>query len=484
MAAFLFVLPFAGALTVLVAAGFRRTLAAPVGLATLAAETALAVEAFRHALEKGALRVRFGGWPAPIGIEWSLEPLGAAMAILVAAAAFLGLSASQPNLRDEENRSQGSFWACVLLLVGGLMGMLATADLFNFFVHLEIASLAAYALTATGGPGAPRAALRYLIAGSLGASLYLLGVGHLYAATGSLSVPDVAARLAAEADPRLSALGGAFLIAGLAVKMGLFPLHAWMPEAYARCSAPAAALMAPLVTKVAAFSLLRLLTALYGADLGGGPAFYATALKGLGAAAVVVGVIGAARDPELRRVFAYSSVAQTGLVALGLGHGSRWALVGALLQIAADAAAKLALFASSAVAVRRFGVRRVEDLPAVRGRMPWTSAAIAVALLSLVGLPPLPGFFSKWYLLRAAVETGDMLLGAALAASTLGAIVYAFRLLERLYLVAPSQEAGQREGPSSVVVATSVMAAATVALGLMCGPLAALAIRTASGGGP
>ena len=484
MPAFLFAVPFAGALAVTLAAGIRRGLAAPLGLATLAAEAALAVAAFLRSLHEGPLRVRFGGWPAPIGIEWSLEPLGAAMMILVAAGAFLALSASRSPLRDEAGRSEGVFWACALLLVSGLAGMLATADLFNFFVHLEVASLSAYALTATGERGAPRAALRYLIAGSLGASLYLLGVGHLYAATGSLSLPDVAARLAGGADPRLNALGGAFVIAGLAVKMGLFPLHAWMPEAYARCSRPAACLMAPLVTKVAALSLVRLLTGLYGMDLAGAPAFGPAALRGLGTAAVFVGVIRAARESDLRRVFAYSSVAQMGLVALGLGRGTPSALAGAVLQIGADAAAKAILFASTAVTFRRFGIERVEDLPVARGRMPWTSAAIATAALSLVGIPPLPGFFGKWYLLRAAVETEDLLLATALIASTLGAVVYAFRLLERLYLVEPSRPVSECEGPRSEVAAASTMAAATVALGLACGPLAALVIRSAAGGGP
>lgn len=484
MPAFLFLVPFGGALAVTLAAGLRRGLAAPLGLTTLAAETTLAIEAFRRSLQEGPLRVRFGGWPAPIGIEWSLEPLGAAMTILVGAGAFLALAASRSMIRDDAGRSEGAFWACSLLLVSGLAGMLATTDLFNFFVHLELASLSAYALTATGGRGAPRAALRYLIAGSLGASLYLLGVGHLYAATGSLNLPDVAARLSGPADSRLSALGGAFLIAGLAVKMGLFPLHAWMPEAYARCSHPAASLMAPLVTKVAAFSLVRFLTGLYGSDLAGAPAFGPAALQGLGTAAALFGAIRAARESDLRRVFAYSSVSQMGLVALGLGRAGPTALAGAVLLIAADAGAKAVLFASSAVAARRLGIERVEDLPAARGRMPRTSGAIAIAALSLVGIPPLPGFFGKWYLLRAAVEARDVLLVGALAASTLGAVVYAFRLLERLYLVAPSRQACGSEGPRSEVAATSTMAVAMVALGLTCGPLAALVIRFAAGGGP
>lgn len=483
MAVSLFVLPFAGALAVVAAGLLRRGLARPLTLAVLGAQTALTAAAALRVVREGPLRARLGGWEAPLGIEWSLGGPAAIVAVLVSAVAFLALAAAKEAARTELAGREVSFHACVLLLVSGLAGMLATADLFNFFVHLEVASLSAYALTAAG-PGAPRAALRYLVTGSLGASLYLLGVGHLYAATGSLGLADVGARMAEAADPRLSTLGVAFIIVGLAVKMGLFPLHGWAPEAYARCPAPAAAVMAPLVTKVAAFSLLRLLAGLYGPEAFRHEVLLSSALQWGGAMAAVAGAVGAARQTELRRLFAWSSVSQAGLAALGIGLGSAAAVTGAFLAVVADVAAKAVVFSAAMVLEQRFDIRRVDQLPRTRGRARWTSASVAIAGLSLVGLPPFPGFFGKWYVLGAALEEGRLVLAASVVVASLGAAVYVFRLFEGLFLSRPTAENAAAEGPWSAVGATALLAAGIAAAGLAAGPIAGLVARSGLAGGP
>jgi multicomponent Na+:H+ antiporter subunit D len=349
--------------------------------------------------------------------------------------------------------------------MSGLMGITITGDLFNLFVQIEVASLAAYALVAAGGRGAPRAALNYLVIGSLGASLYLMGVGFIYAATGSLNMAHVASLLA-DAEPRLVVVGGILMVAGLATKMGLFPFHVWMPAAYSRAPTAAAAFMAPLVTKISAYALLRILFWVFA----GGAIAAGTLLLELvawaGAAAMVLGGVLAFVQRDLRRLLAYSSIGQMGVVALGAGLANTAGLTGAIMHIANDALMKGALFLAAGVALIRFGVRNVDDLGRLRGRAPWTMAVMVVAGLSLVGIPPLSGFFGKWYVLGGAIEAERWVFVVALAVGSLASVGYVFRILEPLFFGPPPSGAGPREGGVGVLVACVVLTAALVVLGV------------------
>jgi multicomponent Na+:H+ antiporter subunit D len=256
--ALLFLIPFAAALLCVVLGERRRRAAAGVAGGAMLLAAAMAVTALVAVLRDGTIRMHMGGWAPPLGIEWVLDPLAALMALLVGGVGATVLVGARAAIGRELEGRQSLFYASALLLVSGLMGMALTGDLFNMFVFLELGSLSAYALVATGPRRAPGAAMRYLLIGSLGASLYLLGVGFIYATTGTLNMADVAARLPA-ADPRPALTGLALIIAGLGVKMGLVPLHGWMPAAYSRGPAAASALLAPLATKLAGYALIRVL---------------------------------------------------------------------------------------------------------------------------------------------------------------------------------------------------------------------------------
>lgn len=483
MAAALFLIPFFGALAAAASGIFRAGVPRKVALAALAAQTSVAAAALARCASGETLHAVMGGWSAPLGIEWNLGLPAAVVVLLVSGLSFLALLGARDSSTEEHRGVEGPFHACALLLVAGLVGMLETADLFNFFVHLELSSLAAYALAGQGGSGAPRAALRYLVMGSFGASFYLLGVGHLYAATGTLGIVDVSRRLAEGADPTLTGLGALFIIVGLSVKMGLFPLHAWMPDAYARCSGRAAALMAPLVTKVAAFSLLRITFEVFGPAFIRNQPLLSNVLMGVGTIGAVMGALRASREQELRRIFAWSSVSQAGYVAIAVGLASRHALLGAFLVVVAGAAAKAVLFSAALMYSRRFGVTRLEELGRVRGAAPWTVVAVTIAALSLFGLPPLPGFFGKWLLLQAALEQGRPEVAAGLLAAALAAAVYVFRLLERLYFGPDPEGETRREGPWGSILAALGLAAVVVGLGLACGRLTETLCRAGLPGG-
>jgi len=466
--ALLFLVPFIGAL---VAAGLGWLIngaARWVAAAVLAAMTVLSIVAVPRVLAGGVLRTTLGGWPPPIGIEVLLDPLSAFMAVVVSVVALVIVAGSHGQVRQELPGQDTVYYATVLLLISGLMGIVITADLFNLFVQIELASLCAYALVAAGGRGAPSAGLNYLLIGSFGASMYLVGTGFIYAATGTLNMADVAARLSG-AEPQLVLVGGLLMVAGLGVKMALFPLHLWMPNAYSKGPSVSATLMAPLVTKVSAYAVFRVMYWVLWRDGAVEERLMLDVIALGGAAAVVAGGFMAVVQTDFRRLLAYSSVGQMGIVAIGIGLATREGLTGAALHIANDALMKAVLFLAAGTAFLRFGVRHVDDLRRLRGRAPWTTAAVAVATASLVGIPPLAGFFGKWYVLSATLAAGQWWLTVALVIGSLASVGYAIRILERLLFSEPAETPNApeaREGDTPVLVAGVILTILIIGVGL------------------
>ena len=463
--ALLFLVPFMSAL---LAAGLGWRIAGAarwVASAALAVTAGLSIVAVPRVLAEGGLRTMLGGWPPPIGIEVLLDPLSAFMAVLVSVVALVVVAGSHGQVRQELPGQETVYYATVLLLISGLMGIVITADLFNLFVQIELTSLCAYALVAAGGRTAPMAGLNYLLIGSFGASMYLVGTGFIYAATGTLNMADVAARLGG-AEPQLVLVGALLMVAGLGVKMALFPLHLWMPPAYSRGPSVSATLMAPLVTKVSAYALFRVMYWVMWRDGAVEERVLLDVIAMAGAAAMVAGGGMAVVQTDLRRLLAYSSVAQMGVVAMGIGLASRDGLTGAALHIANDSLMKAVLFLAAGTALLRFGVREVADLRRLRGRAPWTTAAVAVAVLSLAGIPPLAGFFGKWYVLSAAVDSGQWWLTASLIVGSLASVGYAIRILEPLLFGEPVEALTSREGDTSVLVASAILMVLIVGVGV------------------
>ncbi len=470
MPALLFLVPFLSALLCATLGWLWRPACRAIAVVAMAATSVLGVVACVRTLTDGPLRTYMSSWPPPLGIELMVDPLAALVAIVVGVVGLLVISGSIAPIRHELRGREVFFYSIALLLLGGLMGMTVTHDLFNLFVHLEVASLSAYALTAAGGRGSARAALRYLLIGSLGASLYLLGVGFLYAATGSLNMSDVAGRLA-DADPRLVGVASVLAIGGLGVKMGLFPLHIWMPEAYSRAPLGGATLMAPLVTKVSAYALIRVLFWVFDLEVLREQAFLLDMLAWTGAAAIIVGATMALLQNDLLRLLAYSSISQMGIVALGVGLANPASMTGGVMHVANDALMKGALFVAASAIVLRYNVREVDRLWELRGRAPWLSAVIVISGWSLVGLPPMCGFFGKWYVLKGALQDDRWVLAAATVIGSLATAAYVARILERLFF-ARVPEGEERAGDAGIrltVVAGVALAAGIVLLGLFSG---------------
>jgi len=401
---------------------------------TLAVQTVLAVWIGTDAIANGPLSTEVGGFVAPYGIELVVDGLSAVVVTLVA---VVSLAILVYAIRDDPSGTP--FYTEYLLLVTGLSGMAVTGDVFNLYVFLEISGLATYALVASAGTGRSAvSALKYLMFGTVAASLYLLGVGYALVATGTLNMADLSVKLAeAGYDSTLVLASFGFIVVGLATKTALFPLHTWQPDAYNDAPDSVSALIAALVSTVAGYALLRLVYTVYT------PAFFEavpvarTALIVFACVSIVVGSVLAVAQSEIKRMLAYSSVSQYGLVVVGLAIGTRAAVFGAIVHLVGHAIMKGGLFVTAGTVDDVLGAKTVDEYAGLADRYPVLGGASAVLMLAMVGIPPAVGFAGKWYIALGAVQAGAWPVAVVIFGSTLLTLAYFARVIERMY-VAPA----------------------------------------------
>ena len=417
-----------------VAARLRVALAFPVALVAGVIATAASALLLADVLADGPRNYELGGWAPPVGIVYVADEVAAYVTLVVTSVSLLALVATRRWALREAGDRLGAFYGLVLLLFAGLTGMVLTGDLFNLFVFLEISSLAGYALVFIGGRRGMIAGFRYLIIGSIGGAFYLLGVGFIYFATGTLTMAEAQELIPQSESVRGIQAGAAFIFAGLGLKMALVPMHVWQPDAYHYAPSSVNSLMAPVMTKVAAYAMLRMFLSVFPDGYLTSIVPVADALVWLGLAGILFGSIAAASQKDMRRMLAYSSISQLAMIAVGIGLATPLGFVAALLHIVNHAAMKGALFLAAASMRLQTGLQGVHELTGVGRRMPITTAAFAVGAISMVGIPPTAGFFSKWYVVLAGVEQGQWIVVAVVLFSTLLTAVYLFKVLERAYL--------------------------------------------------
>jgi multicomponent Na+:H+ antiporter subunit D len=456
---------------------WRPSLAFLLTVLGVSVSLAASVGALLEVQSNGALHYQLGGWAPPLGIEYVVDLMAAFVATVVTGVALLVIIAIRRMAAQEMPQRTGSFYGLVGLLLTGLTGMVVTGDLFNLFVFLEIASLASYALVFTGGPQAMMAGFRYLILGTVGGSFYLLGVGFLYFSTGSLNMADVSARLVGLEDSRAVLAGAVFIFVGLGLKMALFPLHLWLPDAYNHAPSSVNSLIAPIMTKVAAYAMLRMFLNVFPPGYLDSVVPLAPVLVGLGLVGVVAGSAAAMVQHDVRRMLAHSSVSQLALIAVGIGLATPLAAAAALLHVMNHAVMKACLFLVAANVRYRTGDSSIDGFAGLGKRMPVTMGAFTVTAIAMVGVPPTAGFFSKWYLAQAGIDAGNWAVVAVVLLSSLMTGVYMLRIVERAYFApSPVGEPGLPEGPTGKGLSTATrQATATEAAIDMVAPVVILA---------
>jgi multicomponent Na+:H+ antiporter subunit D len=410
------------------------------------------------------LRYAVGGWLPPYGIELRIDAFAVLLLLIVtgasSAALLIGRDAVPPDRAH-------LFFAAWLLALAGLCGIVVSGDAFNIFVFMEISSLATYAIIAGGKDRrALTAVFKYLVIGTIGATFYLIGVGFLYMMTGTLNLADMAVRLSEVADLRPVLAGGAFITIGLALKAAVFPLHAWLPNAYTHAPHAVTTFIAACSTKVALYVLFVFQFSVF-PDRPGGTFQFATFMLPLAALAMIVASVGAVFERDVKRLLAYSSVAQIGYIVLGAGLGTTKAVGGAVVHLFNHALSKGTLFIAVAVLAGATALS-IDSIAGAARRAPVTMAALLIAGLSLIGLPGTAGFISKWQLVVAAIELGPLGLAAIvpLLLSSVLAVVYVWRIIEPAYLRPAGPQSIAAEAPAGAVALLVLAAAANVYFGL------------------
>jgi multicomponent Na+:H+ antiporter subunit D len=444
-----------------------------------------------NVMNSGPLSYELGGWHAPYGIVYIVDYLSAFVMLFVSAMAAFVLTWSPSSIQDEIPPSRHYlFYTTYLLCVAGLLGICITGDLFNVFVFLEISSLSSYALISLGrSRRAPLAAFQYLVMGTIGATFILIGIGLLYQMTGTLNMADMAAELekvrevdgGTWAGTRTMLVCFAFLTVGLCIKMAVFPLHSWLPNAYTYAPSAVTSFIAATSTKVSVYVLIRLVFGILTPRFAFEWLPLDTALMAFSLFGIFAASLAAIYQSSVKRLLAFSSIAQIGYMLLGISMATTGGLTAGIVHMFNHALIKGGLFMAVGCFVLRIGTASLEDLRGAGKTMPWTSFAWALGGLGLIGVPVTAGFVSKWLLLTAAIQSGYWWVATLMLLSSLLALVYVWRVVETLYFAEPSQRARQaREAPPLMLLLTYLVIGASIVFGVWTDYSAGIAALTAS----
>ncbi|RJX26250.1 MAG: monovalent cation/H+ antiporter subunit D family protein [Dethiobacter sp.] len=454
---------------------YRKNLAFPLTIASLSAVFVFSLYLIFLVGRKGPFFYHLGGWPPPWGIELSVDFLAVYMLMVLSSIGLLVMIYGAKDLRHELKKEVLSwYYTLYLLLIGSMMGIALTNDLFNMFVFIEISAIASCGIISIKEDRrCLEASIKYLILSVLGSGCVLLAVAMIYMVTGNLNFVYIAAELPAALAlyPFNILIALSLFIVGLGVKSALFPLHVWLPDAHSSAPSPSSAVLSGLVIKIYAFALIKLLFRVFP------PQIYAAVpvldiILFLSVLAVLVGSIFAMVQDDIKRMLAYSSIAQIGYVFMGIGLFGDRALSGGLLHIFNHAMMKSMLFMAAGLIIYATGIRRIKDLKGIGVRMPWTMGAFTVGALSMVGIPGTSGFISKWYLALGALDLGrPFYVAIILLSSLLNGIYYFPIVIDAFFGTKVEPRSEHRDVPALMLVPVLILAAGVVIFGFFPGPL-------------
>lgn len=429
----------------------------------------IALDLLQTVLVVGVLSYHIGGWAPPLGIEYRIDSASAFVLLLVSGIGTIVLPFARESVKSEiARRHHTLFYAAYLLCLTGLLGVVATGDAFNVFVFLEISSLATYVLVAMGAQKDKRAltaAYDYLIMGTIGATFFVIGIGFLYAGTGTLNMADIASIIATDGSNRTIQTAFVFIVVGMGLKAAIYPLHLWLPNAYTYAPSAVTIFLAATATKVAIYVLLRFIFTVFDPGVDSVQNTLRFVIIPFAVLAMFAASFVAIFQTDFKRMLAYSSIAQVGYMLLGIGLMTTAGLTATMVHLFNHGITKAALFMGVGALVLRSGSSFYARIEGMGKTMPWTSFAIVLAGLSLIGVPGTAGFISKWILVQAALDLGYWPIAALIVASSLLAVIYVWRVVEILYLKQPAAGATPQEVPLTMLLPLWIMALATIYFG-------------------
>jgi len=461
------------ALTILLVGGVSKKSGFFISLATITFQFILAIFILRHVLTVGVIHYWLGGWRPPWGIEYVVDELNAYVLIIILFLSLLAAIYAKRSVEHEiEERKLPTFYTLFQILVTGLAGVVVTGDMFNMYVFLEIASLAGYALIAAAGGRALRASYNYVILGALGVCFYLLGIAFLYSVTGTLNMADMRILLPALYSNRAVQTAFVFVFIGLGIKSAFFPLHTWQPDAYTYAPSVITVIISTAMAKTSIYALIRIIFSVFTVDFITIFAPLSDIICWLAAIAMIFGSIVAIAQFNLKRMLAYSSIANIGYIMLGVGlsTSTTLGLTPALMHILNHALMKGCLFMAACAFIYKAGLWDIRDFKGLGRKMPYACFAFILASLSMIGLPPSVGFVTKLYLILAAFDAGKYLFVAVIFFSTLLMIVYFWHVIELMYIRVEEggeSEINVAEAPASMLIPGLVLAILCFIVGII-----------------
>jgi len=350
---------------------------------------------------QGVLIYKVGGWVPPFGICMVLDGLTTLMLIIVNLVSFFVALYSLKYMEQYTDKTK--FFTLFSLMVCGMNGVIITGDLFNLYVFLEIASIASYALVAFGTEAEElEASFKYAIMGSIAASFIFIGIAFLYGFTSTLNMADMARVLSLKSQTWVIPMVTVLFLMGFGFKAALVPFHAWLPDAHPSAPAPISAMLSGVLIKtLGVYALIRIFFNILGVT-----AAYLSILMLLGAVSMIVGVILALSQWDFKRLLAYHSISQIGYVVLGIGLGTPLGILGGLFHLFNHSIFKSLLFLNSGAVDYAAGTRDLKEMGGLAKVMPWTAKTSLIASMSISGVPPFNGFFSKLIIILACIQKG------------------------------------------------------------------------------
>jgi len=435
--------PLIGAVLCSLSGVISKKVCYPISVLSMLASVWASVNTLMQAIESPVHEVSYilGGWsldlfPRGVGIEFRADILGGLITLVVTGVGLLVTLYSKVPVQRQTPGKEAMYYALFLLQIAGLAGIALTGDAFNLYVLIEVAALTGYGLIALGSNRAAAATFNYIILGTIGASLYLLGVGYLYLKTGTLNMVGIREMIEANALYDSPAMQVAFvlLLLGILIKMAFFPFHAWLPNAYCHAPTTTSCLLAPLVTKVMIYVMIRMILTVFGVEFSFESTWWAEILPWLVVVAIVCAAVMALAQREIKRMLAYLIVAEVGYMVGGVWIYNYYGLIGSIFHVISDACMTLCLFLGAGIILEKCKTTHFDGLRGLFAKMPLTMAGFFIGGFSIIGLPPTCGFFSKWYLITGGMVSERWEYMITLMFSTMVMVVLFFRLIERIHL--------------------------------------------------
>ncbi|WP_048149184.1 proton-conducting transporter transmembrane domain-containing protein [Palaeococcus ferrophilus] len=462
-ASLLIALPLISAFFIPVLKRFSRSTIMPFLVLVTALQAGIAGWVFREVYTTGKpIIVMAGGFRPPVGINLYIGHFAALFVLIVALASFFMSIFSMKAINVEPKDKYAMLF---LLLMLGATGMIATGDIFNLFVFMEITAISAYALTAYNKTGeASEAGLKYMLLGGIGSSFFLVGVALLYGSLGTLNLAHIAL-LAGKMNATVAQAALALIIFGLAVEAELFPLNAWAPDAYQAAPHPITAMFSAFVVKAGLYAIARILYVLGAAS---GWANVARLLIIMGTLTVIIGELSALRQRDVKRMVAYSSIAQVGFIAVAFSLGTAGGVSAAVFHMVNHAIIKALLFLAVGYVGITLGGTAIEDFQGLGKRMPLTAFSITVGAVAVMGIPLFNAFWSKMQIIMAAMEANYAWVVALVLLASIVEAAYYIRLIHTMWFTGE----GERLSENLVLgVVMLLLVAAIIVIGLYPEPL-------------